>query len=323
MWAISVLARKAKEAAAQKLKDEVMEREGDPVGELLKEAKAGTLKRRAKGEIFEKVKSTSALQVVAEYKTKFKKNFEIPPLTIVSKEVRDSGAVALALNMDGMTGGCSPDDVRAAVTEQSVAKNDFPGPLPVIWTDIVVAEVQLAQAASFGATAITLDAGNNLADLRQKALNVYGLEPLITVAKDDTMLDRLQGLLFAFDDEAATFLVTGFGTEDVDLAKDLVDLCSSHKAAIVIRIEANDDQGLDEAELAWKFRDVGVDAVWASDVLYKFGQFSGVLYAAAPDSITSVIKAMRSKASSTFARAAGAFSGKGEGAKEYLGDLLM
>ena len=58
-------------------------------------------------------------------------------------------------------------------------------------------------------------------------------------------------------------------------------------------------------------------------MLYKFGVFSGTLFAASPDTITSVIKAMKSKASVKYARASGAFSGKGEGAKEYLGDIMM
>ena len=89
------------------------------------------------------------------------------------------------------------------------------------------------------------------------------------------------------------------------------------------RVDARDDQGLEEAEEAWDLRDAGYDAVWVSDVLYKFGSFSGNLFASSPDTITSVVKAMKSKASTKFARASGAFSGKGEGAKEYLGDILM
>ena len=92
---------------------------------------------------------------------------------------------------------------------------------------------------------------------------------------------------------------------------------------VVARVDARDDQGLEEAEESWELRDAGYDAVWVSDVLYKFGSFSGNLFASSPDTITSVVKAMKSKASTKFARASGAFSGKGEGAKEYLGDILM
>ena len=42
-----------------------------------------------------------------------------------------------------------------------------------------------------------------------------------------------------------------------------------------------------------------------------------------PDNAQSVITAMRSKGSVTFGSAGGAFTGAGEGAREYLGDLLM
>ena len=97
----------------------------------------------------------------------------------------------------------------------------------------------------------------------------------------------------------------------------------SDDLVLIARVDARDDQGLEEAEEAWDLRDAGYDAVWVSDVLYKFGSFSGNLFASSPDTITSVVKAMKSKASTKFARASGAFSGKGEGAKEYLGDILM
>ena len=89
----------------------------------------------------------------------------------------------------------------------------------------------------------------------------------------------------------------------------------SEDLVLIARVDARDDQGLEEAEEAWDLRDAGYDAVWVSDVLYKFGSFSGNLFASSPDTITSVVKAMKSKASTKFARASGAFSGKGEGAK--------
>ena len=49
----------------------------------------------------------------------------------------------------------------------------------------------------------------------------------------------------------------------------------SDDLVLIARVDARDDQGLEEAEEAWDLRDAGYDAVWVSDVLYKFGSFSG------------------------------------------------
>lgn len=81
-------------------------------------------------------------------------------------------------------------------------------------------------------------------------------------------------------------------------------------------VSTYDDRALQEAEDCWVLRDAGFNAVWASEVLYKFGMEDG-------EHFISVIKAMKSKGSVKYARASGAFTGKGEGAKEYLGYLEM
>ena len=49
-------------------------------------------------------------------------------------------------------------------------------------------------------------------------------------------------------------------------------------------------------------------------VLFKFGMGEG-------EHTMSVIKAIKSKGSVKYARASGAFNGKGEGAKEFLGTI--
>ena len=342
LFAIGVLARKAKEASVRKLKEDILKSEESPVALLLKEAAEGSLAREAGSEVYDKLTKTKALQVMCEYHRKtlstLRANnvaeYEIPPLSMVSSECRAAGAAVLSLNMDPMTGGCSENDFAAAVKEQSLAKNDFPGSLPVLWSDVIVDEVQLAMAAVNKAKCVTLHAdalvGDSLAILLEKAQKVYGLEALVILPKnnddtDDVYLEKLSALVTA---GAKMILMNGFGFPEVDLARKavakLAELSKSdEKIALVARVDAEDNNGLAEAELAWKLRDVGLDAVYISDVLFKFGHFSGRLFASSPDSITSVIKAMRSKASSNFARASGAFSGKGEGAKEYLGDLLM
>jgi len=330
LLAIGVLARKAKENAAKKLRESLTE--DSPVGALLAQAERGTLRRQAPTQLFERLTQSKALQVIAEYHRKtlstLRANnvaeYEIPPLTLVSAEVRAAGAIALGLNVDAATGGCTYEDVAAAVAEQAVATGDYPGPLPVIWSDTVVSEVQLGEAAANGAQAITISVeALELEKLLEQAAETYGLEAFVSLSKsEDESEDAYLRKLEALPASAKLVLLTGLGDPHVDLCRRAKALLRDERA-LIVRVDALDDQGLEEAELAWRFRDVGVDAVWVSDVLFKFGAFSGMLFSSAPDSITSVVKAMRSKASATFARASGSFSGKGEGAREYLGDILM
>ena len=63
-------------------------------------------------------------------------------------------------------------------------------------------------------------------------------------------------------------------------------------------------------------RDAGCNSIFASEVLFKFGMADG-------EHTMSIIKAIKSKGSVKYARASGAFTGKGEGAKEYLGTIEM
>ena len=281
------------------------------------------LKRKARG----------ALGVVAEYNRRVPAalkmsaaEYEQPDATLVSDELRAAGANVFAINMESVAGGCEEADLDAAVAEQATAKEDFPGPLPIVWMDAVVDEVQLARAAVGGAEAVTLNLEtlgvDRCNELKSVAEDKYGLEALIVCAPRAAGAEGLVPLMQqARDDVKASVLVIGgVGFEAMASA---VKEMKSDDLVLIARVDARDDQGLEEAEEAWDLRDAGYDAVWVSDVLYKFGSFSGNLFASSPDTITSVVKAMKSKASTKFARASGAFSGKGEGAKEYLGDILM
>ena len=63
--------------------------------------------------------------------------------------------------------------------------------------------------------------------------------------------------------------------------------------------------------------------MWASSVLFKFGGFTGMHFKVSNDNANSVVMALKAKGSTKYGRASGRFTGKGEGAREYLGDLLM
>lgn len=298
---LGVLAKKAKTAEALKLREL-----GDdhPVTQRYNEAQASEA-TEAPTEILRRLRGRS-LGVIAEY------GKDTPDLASVCGELREAGASALALNMHR----CTVEDVELAVREETRAKNDYPGPMPVLWMDLVVDEIQLAQAASLGATAVTLQMDFGLESCRElmSKCPAYGLEPLLVCKAGVTPLEDIVTTAIELD---PPIIVVSASLDEARRVREKIPGCA------VARIEAYPDQSLVEAEDAWRLRDAGYDGVWLSDVLYKFGSFSGTLFAAAPDSITTVIKATKSKASAQFAVASGTFGGQGEGAKEYLGDILM
>ena len=83
----------------------------------------------------------------------------------------------------------------------------------------------------------------------------------------------------------------------------------------IANINAKNNKGLEEVEDAWACRDLGFHCVWVGDVLYKSGN-NEVEHPGA------ILKAMTAKSSLRWASPQ-AFSGRGEGATEYLGDILM
>jgi len=70
-----------------------------------------------------------------------------------------------------------------------------------------------------------------------------------------------------------------------------------------------------QVEYAWRLRDLGYNAVWVSDCLFKGGQDE-------TEHAGAVIKAMIAKTSLKFGNVKSR-SGRGEGAREYLGDIMM
>ena len=112
--------------------------------------------------------------------------YEQPDATLVSDELRAAGANVFAINMESVAGGCEEADLDAAVAEQATAKEDFPGPLPIVWMDAVLDEVQLARAAVGGAEAVTLNLETlgveRCNELKSVAEDKYGLEALIVCA---------------------------------------------------------------------------------------------------------------------------------------------
>jgi indole-3-glycerol phosphate synthase len=260
-------------------------------------------------------KRKGTITIIAEYKRKIEGSGflkEILDPELLSSVFREFGAAAVAVLADERTGGCSYDDVVAMVEEQEEARGDVPGPLPVISSDLIVDEIQIAQAADAGAKAVTVTYG------------VVGEEKVKQFIKDAAALDlevivnvgsaeEAQGAVNA---GASIISVTGVDGADGKFAVvESLSIPEGRSVCTVANILARENKALEEVEEAWMCRDLGFNCVWVSDALYKAGN-DPVEHPGA------IIRSMKAKSSVKYASPK-ARSGKGEGAREYLGDILM
>lgn len=260
-------------------------------------------------------KRKGTITIIAEYKRKIEGSGflkEILEPELLSSVFREFGAAAVAVLADERTGGCSYDDVVAMVEEQEEARGDVPGPLPVISSDLIVDEIQIAQAADAGAKAVTVTYG------------VVGEEKVKQFIKDAAALDlevivnvgsaeEAQGAVNA---GASIISVTGVDGADGKFAVvESLSIPEGRSVCTVANILARENKALEEVEEAWMCRDLGFNCVWVSDALYKAGN-DPVEHPGA------IIRSMKAKSSVKYASPK-ARSGKGEGAREYLGDILM
>ena len=118
--------------------------------------------------------------------------------------------------------------------------------------------------------------------------------------------------------DAGARMISVTGVDDVDEKVSVIsDLCVPQGAQVctIANILANDNKALEEVEEAWVCRDKGFNCVWVSDCLYKSGNDPS-------EHAGAIIRSMSAKSSVKWASAK-ALGGKGEGAREYLGDILM
>ena len=167
--------------------------------------------------------------------------------------------------------------------------------------------MQLAQAASVNAEGIVLSAGVLRDELPSMvtASREYGLEPLVVVRTEDEVASAVAA-------EVEVIAVNGLSVDEMVA---MVDTLPDTVVKVAF-LPLYDDKQLIEAEDSWRLRDAGYNAVWASEVLYKFQSEDG-------DNTGTIIKAITSKGSVKWTRASLSYSGKGEGAKEFLGTLEM
>eukprot|EP00986_Skeletonema_menzelii_P011326 scaffold5812_cov139-Skeletonema_menzelii.AAC.5 len=313
--ALGVFVRKAKEADVRKYCQD-----GPPesVLSLLQKIKDSSEKEAEEPStelqsLLTKRKGT--ITIIAEYKRKLEGSGFIKDVLdpiLLSPVFREFGAAAVAVLADERTGGCTYDDIAVVVEEQEEARGDVPGPLPVISSDLIVDEIQIAQAADAGAKAVTVTYGVVGEEKVQQFIKdaaSLGLEVIVNVGT----AEEAQGAVNA---GASIISVTGVDGADGKFAViESLSIPEGRNVCTIANILAKDNKALEEVEEAWMCRDLGFNCVWVSDALYKAGN-DPVEHPGA------IINSMKAKSSVKYASPK-ARSGKGEGAREYLGDILM
>lgn len=315
-----ILERKATEVAALK---EVVSAAGDshPIATMLDPASRPRTRSKRFYNALNKRKGT--LTVIAEIKRKSPSKgllAEIKDPTMLSRTYHEGGAAAISVLTDEEGFGGTMDDLEKVVDEQAKHHGDYPGPCPVLRKDFIIDEIQIAEAACGGASAVLLIMAALGADRCKELLNAthdLGLDALVEV-HDKEELDKA----IAIGAEIVGVNNRDLRTFDVNLDTSL-DLADDFPDG-VIRVA---ESGIATATDAWKLRDAGYQAVLVGEVLVKaFYESSSdsTSYTVGYNQAKGYIKAFRAKGSVDYAPAStAAFFGKGEGAKERLGEIAM
>mmetsp|Transcript_5100 Transcript_5100/g.9749 ORF Transcript_5100/g.9749 Transcript_5100/m.9749 type:complete len:364 (+) Transcript_5100:96-1187(+) len=320
LYAIAALAKRAKQADLKKYAEDGID---DSVMAVYKEMKAAManvdLSDQSPGPLQQALtKRKGTVTVIAEFKRKNSEaengyiNTDIFAPELLSPIFREYGAAACAVMADERMGGCTYDDLAAMVEEQRRAQNEVPGPIPVINNDLIIDELQVARTAAMGCVACVISleiCGDETTSTLLQAAKAANVEAIVSVssAEDAQKAVDLGARLIS--------VIHVDGVDDkVKVVQDLV-VPEGQKVCTIANILARNNKQLKEIEEAWELRDKGFNSVWIGEALYK----SGADFSEHPGAI---IRSMKSKSSVKWASPK-ASSGRGEGAREYLGDILM
>jgi len=228
--------------------------------------------------------------------------FDLDDPVYLSGEFRRGNAVAVCVEASPEL-RLSDKAVKDTAQEQQTAMGEFPGPILVIARDDFVDELQLAQVAADGATAVMLPLqlnGEERTGALMAAAAELGLDTLVRVG-DGAEVEaavRLGASCVCFGD-------VGVLTAD-ELRRTLPEGVVSVSDCVLRADEAIRD--------TWRVRDLGFNAVILGGPLMK-------TCARERCPPTAVLKAMLAKGSVKFGL--GMQLGRMEGAKESLGSLAM
>ena len=183
----------------------------------------------------------------------------------------------------------------------------MPQPIPVIWHDFIVDDIQIIQAASLGAAAVTLYP-EYLTDLKASVdlCRKHEMEPIAMIKNvEDGQAALAAGI-------RCMILHTLEETQLTELRAQLPDKPELLYGA---RLRPESEFSLyAEIDNAWVLRDHKFNFVWPS---------AEAIYATGMSDIYPAVLAMRAKASRIFLSPRQfLMDRKKEGAQEYLGDIL-
>jgi indole-3-glycerol phosphate synthase len=317
--AVGALVKKAKEASLREyiaagIEDDVMEQYNKIKAALSDDAPFVPLE--GLGPLQDDLtKRKGTITVIAEYKRKLIDSGYIKEVfepEILSNEFREFGASAVAVMCDERMGGCTYEDLKTFVEDQRRHRNEVPGPIKVINNDLIIDELQIARTAAYGADAAVISLGLLGAELTEKLLKACKAVDVEAIVAVSTKEEAQQ----AVDIGAKIVSVVNVNGVDgkLEVIQDL-KIPEGRTVTTIANIMARMDKGLEEVEEAWACRDKGFNCAWISDALYKAGN-------SVNEHPGAIIKSMKSKSSLRWASPV-AKSGRGEGAREYLGDIMM
>lgn len=237
-------------------------------------------------------KRRGTLTVLAEYKRHLNSDGFVNDIfepNLMSPVFREFGASAVSVMTDKRMGGCGYEDLKVVGEEQQEAMGEFPGPLPVVCSDLIVSPYQIALAKASGASGIVLKinviGSEKTMEFKDMATRA-GMESIIEVVNDEELkvaVDELDAKIVLVSSNENTDTIVGW-------RKDIV----KEGVTAIAQIWAKDNKQLEEVEEAWKLRDGGYQSVWVSDCLFKSGSDP-------TEHAGAIISAMKSKSSVKFA----------------------
>jgi len=256
-----------------------------------------------------------------------------PQIDIISAHCYEAKAAAVAVCTDPDAYGYDFEALKGAEKQQASYKGEFPSPLPCMAFDTFIDPIQMAMAAECGAQGVNLE----VAALKDRtgemieAAKSLGLDPLVQVHNKEELDLALE----------AGAKIVGITNRDVDTWEPINKISSVSRewevpfeeTVFALIKEVPKDVvtvalgHVNETIAAWTLRDEGYNAIMIGEVIMKgleTAQVTGSSYQAAYNEAKGIIMAFRSKGSKKYGPSSAAnFYGKGEGAKEELGQLSM
>lgn len=312
---------KRKEVEVATLREEVDKQGAEhPIAKAL--ARKGNLDRQKKFYTALNLPKGS-LTVIAEIKRRSPSKGQIGVIKdpgVLSRIYYEGGAAAVSVLTDLEGFGGTIEDLKRVVEVQNRFKNNYPGPCPVLRKDFIIDEIQIAEALSAGASAVLLIVAG-LGKERTKELldatHAFGLDALVEVHDEDELQIAI---------EAGAEII---GVNNRNLRDFSVSLETSYRLLPMIPDSAVKiaESGIEDCLDAWKLRDAGFNAILVGELLVKAYEGSSVnstSYTVGYNEARGYIKAFKAKGSVKYGNpSAASFYGKGEGAKETLGELSV